>query len=131
VNSRLQNKRTINQHRDSDVDLELQVIQEIKKWQEKHNKIKVSFVRSHQDLRKTKQELSHVEKLNLLADKLKKEARKYPRIIKYQSLPQNPIDFTINSTTINSKYALRSKKAYHSISFRKHTQIEVKTRLAQ
>jgi hypothetical protein len=42
---------------------------------------------------------------------LTKAARKYRSKTTYTSLPQDPIDFTINQSTINSKYALRSKKA--------------------
>jgi hypothetical protein len=122
VNSKLRNKRTINQHRNSDMDLELKILHEIHKWQTRNNVIKVLFVPSHQDLHKTKHELSHAETLNILADSLTKEARKYPKIIKYHSLPQNPIVFKTNDNMINSKYALRSRKAYHSIAFRKYLQ---------
>jgi phage terminase large subunit-like protein len=57
-----------------------------------------------------------------MADCLTKKARKFKRKSTYMSLPQNPIDFTINDITINSKYALRSKKAFHSISLRSYFQ---------
>jgi SepF-like predicted cell division protein (DUF552 family) len=122
ITNRLRNKRTINQHRDSDVDLELQVVPKIGKWESKQMIVTVSFVRSHQDLLKMKSELSHVENLNIKTNSLTRKARKHQRIIKYQSLPPNPIDFTINAITINSKYALQSSMAYHSIALCKYLQ---------
>jgi hypothetical protein len=79
--------------------------------------VTISFVRNHQDLQKVKSEISHVENLNIKADLLARKARKHQQIQNYIPLPQNPIDFTINDTIINSKYALRSSKAYHSIAF--------------
>jgi hypothetical protein len=106
----------------SDVDLELQLLHEIVKWETKQVKISISFVRSHQELKKLKLELSHVETFNFLADSLVKEARKYPRVSQYISVPQNPVDFKINNTTINAKYALRSTKAFHSIAFWQYLQ---------
>jgi hypothetical protein len=120
INNRLKNKRTTNQHRDSDVDLELQLMHEINKMQAINIHIKVEFVRSHQELRKSKSDLSHVEFLNTLADSLTKAARKLKRETTYNTLPNNPIDFTINNKTINSYYALRSKKAFHSIRLREY-----------
>jgi ribonuclease HI len=118
IKNRLQNKRTTNQHRDSDVDLELQLMHEISILQSTNLQIHISFVRSHQELCKLKSELSHVESLNVLADSLTKTARNLKRKITYNSLPNNPIDLTINNKTINSYYALRSKKAFHSIKLR-------------
>jgi hypothetical protein len=122
ISNRRRNKRTINQHRDSDVDLELQLLHEILKWEEKQMIITISFVRSHQELIKIKKELTHIETLNIIADSLAKKARNYCRLSQYHSLPQNPVDFKINNIAINSKYALRSKKAFHSIAFRKYLQ---------
>jgi hypothetical protein len=120
INNRLHNKRTTNQHRDSDVDLELQLMHEISILQTSNLQINISFVRSHQELCKLKSELSHVESLNVLADSLTKAARKLKRKTTYISLPNNPIDLTINNKTINSYYTRRSKKAFHSIKLRDH-----------
>jgi ribonuclease HI len=120
INNRLSNRRTTNQHRDSDVDLELQIISELTLLMSKNYQISIGFVCSHQELKKLKSDLSHIELLNIMADKLTKSARKLKRKGKYTSLPQNPIDFTINNITINSKYSLRSKKAYHSIYLREY-----------
>jgi ribonuclease HI len=118
INNRLNDRRTTNQHRDSDVDLELQLLYELQQLISNNKSISISHVRSHQELNKTKSVLSHAESMNIRADTLTKAARKYRSKTTYTSLPQNPIDFTINQSTINSKYALRSKKAYHSISLR-------------
>jgi ribonuclease HI len=48
INNRLKNKRTTNQHRDSDVDLELQLMHEIYQLQSNNLHITISFARSHQ-----------------------------------------------------------------------------------
>jgi ribonuclease HI len=122
INKRLHNRRTTNQHRDSDVDLELQLIHELKILASNNCQIFTAFVRSHQELKKVKTELSHIETMNIMADTLTKQARKLKRKATYTSLPKNPIDFTINDIIINSKYSLRSKKAYHSINLRAYLQ---------
>jgi ribonuclease HI len=120
INKRLQNRRTTNQHRDSDVDLELQLVYELEQLISNNHQITISFVRSHQELQKLKSALSHSELLNVMADGLTKSARKIKRKAHYTSLPRNPIDFTINNITVNSKYSLRSKKSYHSIHLREY-----------
>jgi hypothetical protein len=122
INNRLKNRRTTNQHRDSDVDLELQLVYELEQLRSINIQISILFVRSHQELKKAKSELSHPELMNILADELTRSARKIKRKTTYISLPKNPIDFTINNVTINSKYSLRSKKAYHSIPLREFFQ---------
>jgi uncharacterized radical SAM superfamily protein len=90
VNNRLRNKRTTNQHRDSDVDLELQLMHEIQNLLSIDITISVGFVRSHQEMRKVKSKLSHIEVLNIIADDLTKKARKYRRKPTYNSVPQKP-----------------------------------------
>jgi hypothetical protein len=118
VNNILRNRRTTNQHRDSDVDLELQLLYELQSLISNNTTISITHVRSHQELKKVQSALSHAEFLNSIADNLTKTARVHRRKSTYISLPQNPIDFTIHNIPINSKYALRSKKAYHSIYLR-------------
>jgi hypothetical protein len=51
-----------------------------------------------------------------MADNLTKAARNLISKTSYISLSQNPINFTIIKSTVNSKYAVRSRKAFHSIS---------------
>jgi hypothetical protein len=118
VNNRLRNRRTTNQHRDSDVDLELQLLYELQSLNTKNTTISITHVRSHQELKKVKSALSPAEFLNTIADNLTKTARGHRRKSSYISLPQNPIDFKINNIPISSKFALRSKKAYHIIYLR-------------
>jgi hypothetical protein len=77
--------------------------------------VTVRWVKSHQELRKSKSALSHIETLNISADNLSTEARKHPRITTYTTLEQDPIKFTLNNLIMNSKYALRTKKAFNSI----------------
>jgi hypothetical protein len=84
--------------------------------------VSISFVRSHQELKNLKSELSPMENLIIILDSLAKEAQQYHRVTQYSSLPQNPVDLKINNIAINSKYALKSEKAFHSIAFRKYLQ---------
>jgi hypothetical protein len=84
--------------------------------------VTVRWVKSHQELRKSKSELSYIETLNISADNLSTEARKHPRIAKYTIFEQDPIKFTLNNFIINSKYALRTKKAFNSIPLRQYLQ---------
>ena len=118
VNNRIKIRRTVNQHRDSDVDLELQLLHELAEVEKLNFTITISFVRSHQELKKSKSALFHEETMNVLADRLTKEARAYKTISKYQYLLKNPISFNINKFMINSKYSQRSKIAYHSVALR-------------
>jgi ribonuclease HI len=101
INNRLKNRQTTNQHRDSDVDLEIQLLHEIETLISDNQQISIGFVRSHQELKKLKSELSHTELMNVMADaSLTRSARKFKRTRQYTTLPQNPIDFTINDIII-------------------------------
>ena len=55
--------------------------------------IHVMHVKSHQELRKCKQELSHEEGLNILADQLTKDARQLKAVSKYEFPPINQLSF--------------------------------------
>lgn len=102
LNKREKVRRTVIQHRDSDVDLELQLLHELRQLEDSNYIISMKHVKSHQELIKSKAELSHEETMNVLADKLTKDARKYKSVSKYEKLPQNPISLTINNAVINS-----------------------------
>ena len=97
------------------MDLELQLLYELAELEKYNYDISISFVRSHQELKKVKSQLSHEELMNVNADTLTKEAPKHKRITKYHTLPQNPITLIINKWVINSKYSHRSIIAYNSI----------------
>ena len=84
--------------------------------------ISIQHVRSHQELIKQRAPLSHVELMNVLADQLSTKARQLKSEGQYISLPQNNIDLVINDDVINSKYATRSKVAFHSIPLRQYYQ---------
>jgi ribonuclease HI len=75
INKRLHNRRTTNQHYDSDVDLELQLVHELEKLISANFQISIGFVSSHQELKKVNSDLSHIELLNVMADSLTKSAR--------------------------------------------------------
>jgi hypothetical protein len=113
-------RRTVNQHRDSDVDLELQLLHEIKMLEEEGFTFIVQLVKGHQELVKQRSALSHAELMNVLADNLTKQARQAKSESNYITLPKNSIDFIINNDVISSKYATRSKVVYHSIPLRKY-----------
>lgn len=117
---RRQMKRTVNQHRDSDVDLELQLLNDVNILEEYNCSVSIDHVKSHQESLKTKNELSHEEAMNILADKLCKEARLHKKLTTYEFPPISPISLVINKEIINSKYSYRSKMAYHSIPLRQH-----------
>jgi hypothetical protein len=72
--------------------------------------ISIGFVRSHQELKKLKSALSHIETLNIMADNLTKAARNLKCKATYTSMPQNPIDFTINGTVLILNILLDQKR---------------------
>ena len=125
ITSRRKLRRTVNQHRDSDVDLELQLLYEINKLEDEFNII-INQVRGHQELKKLRSELSHAELMNVLADDLSRKARKLKQEPMYTTLPQNNLDLILNGDVINSKYSIRTKVAYHSIPLRKYYQKKYK-----
>lgn len=80
VNNRRKVRLTVNQHGDSDVDLELQLLYELKELEKNNFNIIVKFVQSHQELKRVKSALSHAESMNVTDDKLTKEARTYKTV---------------------------------------------------
>jgi hypothetical protein len=79
VNSRMELKITVSEHRYPDADIELQLIHELKALQETKCNIEIFHVISHQDST-TRQNLTDEEALNVEADKLTHIARKLPDI---------------------------------------------------
>ena len=122
INERRWRRRTVNQYRASDVDIELQVLEEIKILEQKHFKVILKYVKGHQDLHKSKKTLTHKEKLNVMADILTKEAQYLQDKKDYIPLPTNNVNLILNQEYINSKYSPMTKKAYHSINFRQYLQ---------
>jgi hypothetical protein len=113
-------RRTVNQHRYPDVNLELQIIHKIQEFESAQRKITLDFVKSHQDKHKQLHKLTFEEYLNTLADKLTHKARSIPRLKHYYSFPANPVNFIINNKHINSNYPQVCSSAFHSLVLREH-----------
>jgi hypothetical protein len=109
------NVPTVNDHKGPDVDLEIQIIYEIKELEKMGYYIVIRYVKAHQNKSKKKHKLDHFAKMNILADDLCKEARALPSQKQYYTFPQNKVDFSLNSNYINSKFAKTTTKAYHSM----------------
>ena len=114
INQRSRRHMSTNQHIDSDVDIELQILFELKKLRIIHD-VKVYHVKGHQDSIKSSSKLSHDELMNIHANKLCKEARLLNEPSVYHMFPQNDATFFINDIPINSEYAKYAKKYYHSM----------------
>jgi hypothetical protein len=108
-------RRTVNQHRHPDVDLELQVMQELANLKTKGCKISINFVRSHQDKNKTIYDMTNKEYLNTLADKLTHKARSLPCQKYYYPFSANPVNLIINNRYHNSNYLRVVKSVLHSL----------------
>ena len=74
INQRSRRYMSTNQHIDSDVDIELQILFELKKLRKKHE-VTVHHVKGHQDSIKSSAKLSHDQLMNVHANKLCKEER--------------------------------------------------------
>lgn len=123
LKKRRYNTSTGNDHKGPDVDLELQIIFEIKELEMSEYKIDIRYVKGHQDrLTRNMTTLNHFAQMNILADNLSKEARSLSLQKHYHSFPQNPVDFNINSEYINSKYAKIISNIYHSMELRSYLQ---------
>jgi hypothetical protein len=109
---------TVNQHRGSDVDLELQIIKEMEILRNHNNDITIRYVKSRQDLKKLKCPLTYPEQLNIQADSLVKQARSLPDQKHYYQFPTNNVNFSINNDIIYSKYKTISTRSYHRMYIR-------------
>jgi hypothetical protein len=108
-------RRTVNQHRHPDVDIEMQVLHEISQLEAKSCIIFVQHVRGHQDTKNQKKFLSMEEQLNVTADELTHRARTLPDQKHHHPFPVNPVNFIINNKYINFNYPRMVNSAYHSI----------------
>jgi hypothetical protein len=103
INSGLEIWRTVNQHRYPDVDIEQQLIYELKILEDKNCIITIQHVKGPQD-NNTKRKLKTEESLNIEADKLTHEARRLPNVKAYSIFPTNNVNFKLNNKYINSHY---------------------------
>jgi hypothetical protein len=95
IQHRCQHSRTINQHHDAEVDLELQIMEEIRREETSSNKIEIKHIASH-GINMKKKDLTITEKLHCVADGLE-----YTNIIIFLV---NPVTLSVNRQTINANY---------------------------
>jgi ribonuclease HI len=119
TNSRLETRRTVNQHRYPDVDIEQQLIYELRQLQEKGCMVIIRHVKGHQDTADNRN-MTIEETLNVEADELTHVARKLPDIKTYHKFPTNKVNLQINNQYINSHYPKMVNLAYHSRALREY-----------
>ena len=66
IHERRWRRRTVNQYRVSDVDIELQVLEEIRILEQQKFKMILKYVKGHQELNRSKKSMNHEEKLNVM-----------------------------------------------------------------
>jgi hypothetical protein len=79
IMNRRNNKRTVNQYHDPDVDLELQVLEEINTLDAKLIKVIISYIQSYR-INTKKKDLTRMAKMHCIADGLVKQASVLPRV---------------------------------------------------
>jgi Reverse transcriptase (RNA-dependent DNA polymerase) len=118
VNDRLQQRRTVNQHRYPDADIELQLVSELQYFIFQKCNISIAHVKGHQEKRDPSQPLKTEEYLNIMADDLTHKARRLPKVTKYTPFPSNSVNFVLNGQYINSNFPRCVSNAYHSMALR-------------
>jgi hypothetical protein len=110
---------TVNQHREADVDLELQVLHEIKRLEKENFNVQVHYVKGHKQ--KTRDQfITTAEHMHNYADRLCKEARLLPIPTNYHKMPANNVDLELDTRIITAHAPKAITKAYHSINVKKY-----------
>ena len=109
---------TIHNHKGPDIDIEQQLLYEWKQLEQRHYDVTIRYVAAHQNSKKKTENLTHPERMNVLADCLSKEARSLPVQKQYYTFPQNSVDYKINSDYIQAHFVKQSCKLYHSLELR-------------
>jgi ribonuclease HI len=91
VNTRIDSRRTTNQHQYPDIDIEQQLLYELKELNKKVSLIEILHVKGHQDTEK-QQNLTIEEILNMEVDDLTHAARILPHIKEYAPFPTNNVN---------------------------------------
>jgi hypothetical protein len=112
-------KRTVNQHKDADYDIEQQILKEIEQIEGKDIKVTLNYVKSY-GCNTKKKDLSLIEKIHCQADGFVKQARLLPRQHHYHHLPNNNVTFTMNDETINANYTKITAVEFHNIRLRQY-----------
>jgi hypothetical protein len=110
-------KRTVNQYKGPDLDVEMQVLHELEQLKAQGNTVQLCFVREHQEMKKTKCDLDHNEQMNVKADKLTKKARSLELQTIYHRFPCIRADLAISTEYITGHYPRPSP---HRISIPQH-----------
>jgi hypothetical protein len=109
---------TINDYKGPDVDIEQQLLYEWNQLEQQKYEISIRYVAAHQDSKKKSTNLTHPERMNVLAHRLSTEARIFPSQKHYHSFPQNTVDYKINSDYIQAHFAKQSSTSYNSLELR-------------
>lgn len=119
INARRDCRRTINQHRYPDVDIEQQLMYELNALSKKATYIEILHVKGHQD-KDTQRHLTTEEALNVEADELTHQARRLPHITTYTPFPTNKVNLVLNNQYINSHYPKMVNLTFHSMALREY-----------
>jgi hypothetical protein len=112
-------RRTVNQYRHPDTDIELQLTHKLMLLNEAKCQIMFHHVWGHQD-KKPQNKLEIEEELNVFADILTNKARTLPSVAKYDKSPVNRVNFNLYGKYINSNYPQCVSSAYHSLSLHEY-----------
>jgi ribonuclease HI len=124
VNDRLTNRIKVNQHCDADIDLELQILSEIRKLPPDFL-ISIRHVKGYK-LKKKNNELSSETQMHIMADNLSKQARQCRPQMKYYKFPANAVNLVVKNQTINANVPKASTIAYHSMVLHEYLQEKYK-----
>jgi hypothetical protein len=119
IRQRRTHPRTINQQCESDTDIELKLLSEIRSMESIVTKVTIQHVSSH-GVNTRRKDLSAIEKLHCIADGLAKQARQLPRQKIYHLFPCNPVTLEVNHCIVTAQHTKITAEAYHSINLRQH-----------
>jgi tRNA (Thr-GGU) A37 N-methylase len=93
MSARKKQRHTVNQHRDPEIYLELQFLDEVRKLEAANHTIILYYVPSNCGKEKDKTNLTHEENMHIRADVLVKRAHTLPKQTQYHKFPANTVDF--------------------------------------
>jgi hypothetical protein len=120
VNERRRTRVTVNQHCYADIDLELQIIHEIKSLTSEDQHVSVRHVQSYKKKSSEKHNLLPEIQMKILADQWCKYARICQDQEQYHNFPANAVTITLNKQTINANISKATTTAYHSMALQKY-----------
>jgi hypothetical protein len=111
IQPRLGRRRTVNQFKIADVDVELQVMHTISELRRAGLRISIQQIQSRHTS-KSKQ-FNHEERMHIKADVLAKKATGMTKVKQYHSFPINRVDLAVNHQTITSNYMATLSAAFN------------------